>query len=109
MSAAYHVIEVRVVSHGRLWLRFADGATGELDVSGSLRGPVFETARTTDGFTQVSIDPEGHTVCWPGGADLAPDVLHRAVTDRTDIPTARDALTREMRARLDEIKAADAA
>lgn len=109
MSAAYHVIEVKVVSHGRLWLRFADGATGELDVSGSLRGPVFAMARTVDGFAQVSIDPEGHTVSWPGGADLAPDVLHRAVTDGTDIPTARNALTREMRARLEAITAVDAA
>ena len=40
-----------------------------------LRGPVFEIARTEAGFAQVGIDPEGHTVCWPGGADLAPDVM----------------------------------
>lgn len=109
MSAAYHITDVRVVSHGRLWLRFADGAAGELDVSECLRGPVFEVTRTIAGFAQVSIDPEGHTVCWPGGADLAPDVLHRAVSDGTDIATARDALTREMRARLEQIAAADAA
>jgi len=109
MSAAYHITDVKVISHGRLWLRFADGAAGEVDVSESLRGPVFEAARTVAGFAQVSIDPEGHTVCWPGEADLAPDVLHRAVSDRTDLATARDALTREMRSRLDEIAAADAA
>jgi hypothetical protein len=109
MSAPYHVIEVRVASHGRLWLRFADGAVGEVDVIDRLRGPVFGIARTEAGFAQVSIDPEGHTVCWPGGADLAPDVLHRAVTDGTDVATARDVLTREMQARLDEIAAADAA
>ena len=75
MSAPHDITEVRVVSHGRLWLRFADGAAGELDVATALQGPVFETARTEAGFAQVSIDPEGHTVCWPGGADLAPDVL----------------------------------
>lgn len=109
MSAPHHLTDVKVVSHGRLWLRFADGASGELDVRESLRGPVFEVARTVAGFAQVSIDPEGHTVCWPGGADLAPDVLHRAVSDGTDIAAARDALTREMQARLDEISAADAA
>jgi hypothetical protein len=109
MSAPYHVIEAKVVVHGRLWLRFADGTTGELDVIDRLRGPVFEIARTETGFAQVRIDAEGHTVCWPGGADLAPDVLHRAVTDGTDIAVARDALTREMQARLDEIAAADAA
>jgi hypothetical protein len=38
-----------------------------------------------------------------------PEVLHRAVTDGTDIATARDVLTREMQAHLDQIVAADAA
>jgi hypothetical protein len=109
MSAPYRVTERKVASHGRLWLRFADGAFGELVVIDRLRGPVFEIARTKAGFAQVAIDPEGHTVCWPGGADLAPDVLHRAVSDGTDVATARDVLTREMQARLDEIAAADAA
>jgi hypothetical protein len=109
MSAPFHVIEVKVAGRGRLWLRFADGASGELDVIDRLRGPVFEIARTEAGFAQAGTDPEGHTVCWPGGADLAPDVLHRAVTNGTDVATARDALTREMQARLDEIAAADAA
>lgn len=109
MSAPFHITDVKVISHGRLWLGFADGTTGELDVSDSLHGPVFEVARTVTGFAQVSIDAEGHTVCWPGGADLAPDVLHRAVIDGTDLATARDVLTREMQARLDEIAASDAA
>ncbi|MGI9081801.1 MAG: DUF2442 domain-containing protein [Thermoleophilaceae bacterium] len=109
MSAPHDITAVEVVSHGRLLLRFADGASGEIDVSESLRGPVFEIARTADGFAQVSIDPEGHTVCWPGGADLAPDVLHRAVSDGADIASARQALTSEMRERLDAITAANAA
>ena len=109
MSAPCDITAVKVVSYGRLWLRFADGASGELDVSESLWGPVFEIARTAEGFEQVSIDPEGHTVSWPGGADLAPDVLHRAVKGGTDISSAREAVTREMQARLDEIAAADAA
>lgn len=109
MSAPYDIGELRVVSHGRLWLRFADGVAGELDVGASLSGPVFEIARSEEGFAKASIDPESHTVCWPGGADLAPDVLHRAVSDGTDIPTAQKALTREMQQRLDKITAADAA
>lgn len=105
MSAPHDITEVQVISHGRLWLRFADGAAGELDVRESLRGPVFEAAQTTEGFAQVSIDPEGRTVCWPGGADLAPDVLHRAVSDGSDLASAREALTREMQATLDRLRA----
>jgi hypothetical protein len=41
-----------------------------------MRGPVFETARTEAGFGAVAVDEVSGTVTWPGGADLAPDVLH---------------------------------
>jgi hypothetical protein len=41
-----------------------------------LRGPVFEDARTREGFAQVAVDGETGTVVWPGGADLAPDTLY---------------------------------
>ena len=39
-------------------------------------GPVFEEARTPEGFAKVVIDDESGTVVWPGEADLAPDTLY---------------------------------
>ncbi|MGB6000271.1 MAG: DUF2442 domain-containing protein [Thermoanaerobaculia bacterium] len=39
-------------------------------------GPVFEPLRDPDYFAQVSIDEFG-VICWPNGADLAPDALYR--------------------------------
>jgi hypothetical protein len=44
-----------------------------------MRGPVFDQARTPEGFAKVSVDPETGTVVWPGGADLAPDTLYERV------------------------------
>jgi hypothetical protein len=44
-----------------------------------MRGPVFEAARTPEGFARVEVDPETGTVVWPGGADLAPDSLYERV------------------------------
>lgn len=44
-----------------------------------MRGPVFEDARTPDGFSKAKADPETGTVVWPGGADLAPDTLYERV------------------------------
>jgi hypothetical protein len=44
-----------------------------------MRGPVFEDARTPEGFAKVETDPETGTVVWPGGADLAPDTLYARV------------------------------
>lgn len=44
-----------------------------------MHGPVFEDARTPEGFAKVAVDPETETVVWAGGADLAPDTLYERV------------------------------
>jgi hypothetical protein len=47
-----------------------------------MRGPVFDDARSTEGFAKAGVDRETGTVGWPGGADLAPDTLHGRVRTR---------------------------
>jgi len=59
----------------RLKVEFTDGVGGEVDLSGRLLGPVFEPLKDPLFFAQVSIDEFG-AICWPNGADLAPDALH---------------------------------
>lgn len=73
------ITKATVVMHGVLRLAFADGLTGEVHVLDRMRGPVFEDARTPEGFAMVTVDPETGTVTWPGGADLAPDTLYERV------------------------------
>jgi hypothetical protein len=73
------ITEVTPVSHGVLRLVFADGLTGEVEVLARMRGPVFDRARTQAGFSRATLDGESGTVVWPGGADLAPDVLYERV------------------------------
>jgi len=68
-----------VVRHGILRLTFADGLSGDVDVLDRMRGPVFDDARTPEGFAKVTVDQETGTVTWPGGADLAPDTLYERV------------------------------
>ena len=63
-----------------LGIRFADGLEGEVDVLEHLDGPVFEDARTVEGFAKVFVDEETGTVTWPGEADLAPDTLYVRVS-----------------------------
>lgn len=73
------ITHVAVVRHGVLHLRFADGREGDVAVLDRMRGPVFEAARSPDGFAEVTVDAETGTVIWPGGADLAPDTLYERV------------------------------
>lgn len=70
------ITAAEVVRHGALRLTFADGVTGEVEVLDRMRGPVFDEARTPEGFAKVRVDPESGTVAWPAGADLAPDTLY---------------------------------
>jgi hypothetical protein len=71
----YRVKRVRPQEGYRLFVEFEDGVHGEVDLSGRLFGPVFEPLRDPDFFAEVSVDEYG-AVCWPNGADLAPDALH---------------------------------
>lgn len=73
------VSQVAVLRHGVLRITFADGTSGEVDVLERMRGPVFDEARTPDGFAEVSVDVETGTVVWPSGADLAPDTLYERI------------------------------
>ena len=61
---------------------FADGVSGQIDLSARLFGPVFEPLRDPDLFSQVRVDEFG-AVCWPNGADLAPDAIYRSITQKT--------------------------
>ena len=70
------VVEVRYVRDYTLWLRFQDGTSGEVDISPSFKGPVFEPLRDIDFFKQVQVDPEIGTIVWPNGADVAPETLY---------------------------------
>lgn len=74
------------VSAGRgytLQVLFDDGRSGEVDLSARLFGPVFEPLRDPLLFAQVRVDEYG-AVCWPNGADLAPDALYRIISSQVE-------------------------
>ena len=77
-----HVIDVRPTGGYRLWLRFDDGAEGEVDLGPELEGPVFAPLRDLAAFAQVAIDPEVRTIAWPNGADYAPEFLRDLLRQR---------------------------
>jgi hypothetical protein len=70
------VVEARYVRDYTLWLRFQDGASGEVDIAPSFRGPMFEPLRDLAFFRQVRVDHEIGTIVWPNGADVAPETLY---------------------------------
>jgi len=67
--------KARYVSDYKLWLRFSDGAEGEVDLQNQLDGEVFEPLKDTQTFKNFILDSDLHTVTWPNGADFAPEFL----------------------------------
>ncbi len=75
------VIAVQPRNDYRLYLRFEDGAAGEVDVTALVEfRSIFAPLRDKAVFDQVSVDTSLGTVIWPNGADLDPDVLYARVT-----------------------------
>ncbi len=68
-----HVIEANYLDGYRVHLRFNNGDEGEVDLSETLDGAIFEPLRKTDNFSQFAL--VGHTLSWPNGADFAPEFL----------------------------------
>jgi hypothetical protein len=73
------VVEARWVSGYTVWLHFADGAAGEVDLADQLWGPMFEPLCDVERFREVALHPELRTIVWPNGADLAPELLYERV------------------------------
>ena len=73
------VIEARYVRDYTIWVKFEDGAEGEVDLTNELYGPVFEPLKDIAYFRQVRVDPELGTIVWPNGADLAPEFLYEKI------------------------------
>lgn len=73
------VIEARHVAGHTVWLRFSDGAEGEVDLSSELYGEAFEPLKDVEYFQKLQVHPELRTVVWPNGADFAPEFLRSSL------------------------------
>lgn len=70
------VVRAVYVRDYKLRVRFTDGAEKVIDFSRWLHGEIFQPLTNKREFKRFFI--AGGTVCWPNGADIAPETLHAA-------------------------------
>ena len=73
-TARYPDLRRLFLSRVRYHIYFNTGVRKTVDFSRWLRGPVFEPLRGREAFRKFFIG--GGTVCWPNGADIAPETLY---------------------------------
>ena len=66
----------------RIWLRYSDGVTGEVDLSGLVGRGVFAAWQDRRFFESVRLI-EGGAVAWGEDIDLCPDALYLEITGKT--------------------------
>lgn len=71
-----HVKEATYRHDYVIWLRFNDGAEGEVDLAKELDGEVFGPLKDINKFKSFRVDPILETIVWENGADLAPEFLY---------------------------------
>lgn len=77
----FKLVGVRPLGGYRVWLRYADGTEGEVDLSDFAGRGVFKAWTDRRVFESVEIDESGALV-WPGNIDLCPDALYLRLTGK---------------------------
>ena len=78
----FKIIEVKPLQGYRLWLRYADGVEGEVDLSDLGGRGVFAAWNERSFFESVKIDESG-ALGWGDSLDLCPDALYLRLTGKT--------------------------
>lgn len=73
----WDVVEVKALDGLALFVRFADGLTGEVRFAPEHLTGVFEALKNPAFFKQVYLDHGA--VAWPGQIDLAPDAMYQEI------------------------------
>ena len=81
-----HVVELKVREPYRIWVRFDDGAAGEVDLSDSAAlGGIFSQWSDEDYWRSAHIVTDSGAVAWGDGSevDVCPRSLYLDVTGQT--------------------------
>ena len=76
----WDVVDVKPLDDVGLFVRFADGLSGEVRFAPEHLTGVFEPLKDPAFFKQVYLDHGA--VAWPGQIDLAPDAMYREIKEK---------------------------
>jgi uncharacterized protein DUF2442 len=81
-SRMMRVVAVEARTPFTIWLRYADGVEGVVDLAPLAGGGVFDIWNEAGRFAKVRVDEFG-AVSWGDGVELDPDALYMQITGKT--------------------------
>ncbi len=70
-----HVTDAKYLEDYKVKVTFNNGREGVADLSGALKGKLFEPLKNKKLFSNLTVDKELDTIVWANGADLAPEFI----------------------------------
>jgi len=74
--------DVRPLPGHKIWVRYSDGAEGEVDLSDLAGRGVFEIWNRSGEFEKVHIGP-AHAISWNDQVELCPDSVYLRLTGKS--------------------------
>ncbi len=78
----YKAISVQPLEKYRIWIEYADGTSGEVDLSHLVGRGVFKYWDNYENFKKVYVGKYGE-IAWSDEIDLCPDSLYMQMTGKT--------------------------
>ncbi|HST54531.1 MAG TPA: DUF2442 domain-containing protein [Solirubrobacteraceae bacterium] len=77
MRSTPRLLDAHALDGHRVHVEFEDGISANIDLAHLHdHGGVFAPLRDASYFAALRVDPEGSTLVWPNGADVAPETLY---------------------------------
>ena len=76
---AREIIEAKIIKDYTIRVVFDDLKKGSIDLRKYLGKGIFKELLDKKKFRQMKVDAELGTICWPNGADIAPDRLYSEI------------------------------
>jgi hypothetical protein len=80
------VTHVKYLNHHNLEIGFSNGFVGVVNIDEIVSNydGVFQPLSDPTYFSQVRLETDIGSICWPNGADLCPDVLYAFASNQAD-------------------------
>ncbi len=76
----HEVIKAKLIKDYEVELVFDNKKKGRVDLKKYLGHGIFKDLLDKRKFKSFRVDSELGTICWPNGADIAPDTLYKEIT-----------------------------